>query len=139
MLLKDLLSDVPGVLETRGDAEIQALVTDSREKARNGLFFCISGMRFDAHDFAAQAVENGCVALVVEHFVDSPVAQVRVDNVRRAAAYIAAAFYGHPARKLRMVRVRHKGQNDHHLSDEGHSGKGRVQDRPDRHHREPDR
>ena len=29
MLLKDLLSDVPGVLETRGDAEIQALVTDS--------------------------------------------------------------------------------------------------------------
>ena len=45
MLLKDLLSDVPGVLETRGDAEIQALVTDSREKARNGLFFCISGMR----------------------------------------------------------------------------------------------
>ena len=105
MLLKDLLSDVPGVLETRGDAEIQALVTDSREKARNGLFFCISGMRFDAHDFAAQAVENGCVALVVEHFVDSPVAQVRVDNVRRAAAYIAAAFYGHPARKLRMVGV----------------------------------
>ena len=90
MLLKDLLSDVPGVLETRGDAEIQALVTDSREKARNGLFFCISGMRFDAHDFAAQAVENGCVALVVERFVDSPVAQVRVDNVRRAAAYIAA-------------------------------------------------
>ena len=32
MLLKDLLSDVPGVLETRGDAEIQALVTDSRER-----------------------------------------------------------------------------------------------------------
>lgn len=45
------------------------------------------------------------MALVVEHFVDSPVAQVRVDNVRRAAAYIAAAFYGHPARKLRMVGV----------------------------------
>ena len=80
-------------------------MTDSREKARNGLFFCISGMRFDAHDFAAQAVENGCVALVVEHFVDSPAAQVRVDNVRRATAYIAAAFYGHPARKLRMVGV----------------------------------
>ncbi len=107
MLLKELLSGVPGIVETRGDTavEIGALVTDSREKAEAGLFFCISGMRFDAHDFAAQAVGNGCVALVVERFVDCPVAQVRVDNARRATAYIAAAFYGHPAQKLRMVGV----------------------------------
>ena len=107
MLLKELLCDVPGVLETRGDvsAEIEALVTDSREKSEKGLFFCISGMRFDAHDFAQQAVDNGCVALVVERFVDCPAVQVRVDNARRATAYIAAAFYGHPERSLRMVGV----------------------------------
>lgn len=107
MLLRDLLEGVPGVLETRGDEalDIQALITDSREQAHNGLFFCISGMRFDAHDFAPQAVANGCAALVVERFVDVPAAQVRVENARVAMAYIASAFYGHPSRSLRMVGV----------------------------------
>ena len=62
-------------------------------------------MRFDAHAFAPQAVENGCVALVVEDFVDVPVAQARVENVRSAMAYIASAFYGHPERSLRMLGV----------------------------------
>lgn len=64
MRLKELLNDVPGILETQGDVEVQidTLVTDSRDQVSNGLFFCISGMRFDAHSFAAQAQQNGCVA-----------------------------------------------------------------------------
>ena len=107
MLLKELLVEMPGVLETRGDlnANIASLITNSREKTENGLFFCISGLRFDAHNFAAQAVENGCTALVVERFLDLPAVQVRVENVRSAMAYMASAFYGHPSRKLRMVGV----------------------------------
>lgn len=107
MLLKELLLEIPDVLETRGEMEtpIMGLVTNSREKNEGGLFFCISGLRFDAHDFAPQAVENGCVALIVERFVDLPVAQVKVQNVRSAMAYIASAFYGHPSRQLRMVGV----------------------------------
>ena len=107
MLLEKLLVDVPGVLETRGSMEvpIDALMTNSREKTRNGLFFCISGLRFDAHNFAAQAVENGCTALIVERFVDCQAVQVRVENARSAMAYIAAAFYGHPEKSLRMVGV----------------------------------
>ena len=107
MYLKDLLAELPGVLETRGNMvmEIGALITDSREKNENGLFFCISGMRFDAHDFAGQAAENGCTALVVERFLELELPQVRVENVRSAMAYIAAAFYGHPEREIRMVGV----------------------------------
>ena len=107
MVLKELLAQVPGVLETRGDMDtvIDNLITDSREKTQNGLFFCISGLRFDAHTFAAQACQNGCTALVVERFVDAPAAQVRVQNARSAMAYIASAFYGNPAKNLRMVGV----------------------------------
>ena len=105
MLLEELLREVPGVLETRGDmkVEIGSLITDSREKTENGLFFCISGMRFDAHKFAPQAAQNGCVALIVEQLVDFDIPQARVENVRSAMAHIAAAFYGHPERELRMV------------------------------------
>lgn len=107
MLLKELLLEVPGVLETRGDlhTDIAQLVTNSRDTAKDGLFFCISGLRVDAHDFAPQAVQNGCAALIVERFLDLPVVQVKVENIRSAMAYIASAFYGHPSRSLRMVGV----------------------------------
>lgn len=109
MLLKELLAEVPGILGTRGnmDMEIGALVTDSRikEPVNNGLFFCISGMHFDAHNYADQVAQFGCTALIVERFLESPLAQVKVENVRSAMAYIASAFYGHPSRRLRMVGV----------------------------------
>ncbi|MBR4067640.1 MAG: UDP-N-acetylmuramoyl-L-alanyl-D-glutamate--2,6-diaminopimelate ligase [Clostridia bacterium] len=107
MLLRELLADVPGVLETYGDIDtpIGDLITDSREKNCNGLFFCIPGLRFDAHDYAPQAIENGCTALVVDHLLALPVPQVRVENVRSAMAYMAAAFFGFPARSLRMIGV----------------------------------
>ncbi len=109
MTLKELLAEVPCILGTRGnmDMEIGALVTDSRikEPVDNGLFFCISGMHFDAHNYADQVAQFGCTALIVERFLEIPLAQVKVENVRSAMAYIASAFYGHPSRKLRMVGV----------------------------------
>ena len=108
MQLKELLVEVPGVLETRGDMEspIDELLIDSRQKTKNGLFFCISGVRFDGHAFAAQAVSNGCTALVVSRFVEElDVPQALVENVRSAMAYIAGAFYGHPAREMKLIGV----------------------------------
>ena len=107
MLLKDLLVEVPCIQETNGNmiTEINHLITDSREKTENGLFFCIPGARVDAHNFAPQAVANGCTALVVERLLDLPVPQIRVESVRSAMAYMAAAFYGFPARKLRMIGI----------------------------------
>lgn len=52
-----------------------------------------------------QAEKNGCVAFVVERILDADVPQVKVENVRSAMAYIAAAFYGHPEKEIRMVGV----------------------------------
>lgn len=107
MLLQELLVDIPGVVKTIGNMETQIgnLITDSREKTSNGLFFCIPGIRFDAHAYAPQAVENGCTALVVERVLDIPVPQVLVQNVRSAMAYMAGAFFGYPSRSLRMIGV----------------------------------
>lgn len=107
MLLSEMLVEIPGVLKTVGNTEIPIgdLITDSREQTANGLFFCIPGLRFDAHDYAPQAVANGCTALVVERLLDIPVPQVLVQNVRSAMAYLAGAFFGFPARSLRMIGV----------------------------------
>ena len=53
------------LIEVIGDCEIEALSQDSREKTHKALFFCIKGQRFDSHEFAEMAVQNGCAALVV--------------------------------------------------------------------------
>ncbi len=108
MKLKDLIQNVPCILETRGNmvVEIESLIIDSREKTQNGLFFCIAGARFDGHLFAPQAAQNGCVALVVSQMIENcELPQVRVENVRSAMAYVASAFFGHPARGMRLVGV----------------------------------
>ena len=100
MKLRDLIVDMPYLLDTAGDmdTEIAQITSNSREKVEAGLFFCISGARFDAHNFAPQAVENGCVALVVERFLpEIPVPQVLVSTGRAAMSRMAAAFFGHPA------------------------------------------
>ena len=107
MKLCAMFEKLPYLLETRGNmvTEIGELCSDSRKQVKNGLFFCIPGARFDAHDYAPQAVANGCVALVVDHFVDIDIPQVKVTSVRAAMSRMAAAFYGHPADAMRLVGV----------------------------------
>ena len=107
MKLCAMFDKLPYLLETRGNmvTEIGELCSDSRKKVQNALFFCIPGAKFDAHDYAPQAVANGCVALVVDHFVDVDVPQVKVSCVRAAMSRMAAAFYGHPADEMRLVGV----------------------------------
>ena len=70
------------------------------------MFFCISGANADAHNFAAQAIENGAAALVVTRFLDElDVPQLKVSHDRSAMALMAEAFYGHPAKQLKLVGI----------------------------------
>lgn len=108
MKLLELIKGIPHLMDVRGDmaAEIGQLTGNSRVKTDKGLFFCFKGLRFDAHSFAGQAVENGCVALIVERFLDDiDVPQVRVSNGRSAMAHVAAAYYGHPADRMKLVGI----------------------------------
>jgi UDP-N-acetylmuramoyl-L-alanyl-D-glutamate--2,6-diaminopimelate ligase len=96
----------PGVLEAAGaTVEIGGLAYDSRAVQAGDLFFCVSGFRSDGHEFAAEAVRGGAAALVVERPLDLGVPEVLVPSVREAMAPIAAHFYGHPARELKVVAV----------------------------------
>ena len=107
MKLSDLIRELPYIEETRGnmDVDIREITSSSRDRTEAGLFFCIVGARFDAHDYAYEAVDNGCAALIVEHFVQLPVPQVRVSNGRAAMARIAEAFYGFLSRQMRMIGI----------------------------------
>ena len=104
MKLMELAGHVPG--ETRlvgADVEISSVEIDSRQVGPGALFFCIPGSQMDGHDFAPGAVERGAAALVVERVLPLNVPQLLVESAREALAYIAAAFYGNPARGMRLI------------------------------------
>lgn len=89
------------------DTEITTLVYDSRKVIPGSIFVCISGTVRDAHDFIPDVIERGAVAIVVEKDVTlaENVTYLKVDNSRKALAYLAAAYFGHPARKLKTIGV----------------------------------
>lgn len=90
-----------------GDAavEIGDLAYDSRRVGPGTLFFCAPGERFDRHDFAAEAVGRGAVALVVERELAVGVPQVVVEDARAAMAPLAARFWGDPTAELKVVGI----------------------------------
>jgi UDP-N-acetylmuramoyl-tripeptide--D-alanyl-D-alanine ligase len=49
----------------RGAGQLSRISTDTRAVAPQSCFVALKGERFDAHDFLAQAVQNGAAALVV--------------------------------------------------------------------------
>jgi UDP-N-acetylmuramoyl-L-alanyl-D-glutamate--2,6-diaminopimelate ligase len=84
---------------------ITGLAYDSRTVEPGELFFCVSGFRLDGHEFAPHAVRRGAAALVVERPLGLGVPELLTASARAAMAPIAARFYGHPSRELRLVGV----------------------------------
>jgi UDP-N-acetylmuramoyl-L-alanyl-D-glutamate--2,6-diaminopimelate ligase len=80
-------------------------VHDTRAVADGALFCCVRGARVDGHDLAAAAVQQGAVALLVDHVLPLDVPQLVVDDVRAALGPVAAAFWDHPSRHLTVVGV----------------------------------
>ena len=84
---------------------ITSITHDSRAVQPGALFCCLVGARSDGHDHAAEAVASGAVALLCERPLDLDVAQVVVADARAAMAHAAAAFFGHPSRRMAVVGV----------------------------------
>lgn len=87
--------------------EVTDIVNDSRKVGEGALFFCISGAAFDGHNFAREVVEKGAKVLIVEKEVGKfpGVTIVKVENTRYAMALISAAYYDHPAEKLKVIGI----------------------------------
>ncbi len=91
---------------------ISGLTTDSRIVTSGDLFIAIPGLHMDARKCIPTAVARGAVAVVTESSVEDPIPQtepavpiIPVPNARVATACLYDAWYGHPARRLRLVGV----------------------------------
>lgn len=92
------------------DVEVSAVENDSRRVKPGSLFICIEGANFDGHQYAADVAEKGAKVLVVSKPVEDAVAGkditvIRVENTRYAMAFISAAWFGHPAEKLKVIGI----------------------------------
>ena len=91
------------------EIEIKNVINDNRKIGEGSLFICIKGANFDGHSCALQAAELGAAAIVVESEVELPsdckMPVIRVDSTRYAMAFISAAYFGHPAGKLKTIGI----------------------------------
>ena len=91
--------------DVAADVEVTALAYDNRRVQPGTVFFCVRGFTRDGHDFAADAVARGAVALVVDHPLGLGVPEIVVADVRAAMAPAAARLHGDPTATLRTIGV----------------------------------
>ena len=89
------------------DVPCHGVTHDSRLVQRGWVFVALRGLKADGAEFAAQAIAAGAVAIVAER--DAPPAStvpwIVVSDARRALAWLAAEFFGHPSREMRVVGI----------------------------------
>ncbi|MBN1120506.1 MAG: UDP-N-acetylmuramoyl-L-alanyl-D-glutamate--2,6-diaminopimelate ligase [Anaerolineae bacterium] len=108
--LSELLAAVPNLISSPADdpAVTAPIEEDSRQVKPGGLFVARRGLSTDGHDYIQAAVDNGAAAVIGElspDQVDISIPYVQVREGGEALAYLAAAYYGFPSRRLVMIGV----------------------------------
>ncbi|MCR4672820.1 MAG: UDP-N-acetylmuramoyl-L-alanyl-D-glutamate--2,6-diaminopimelate ligase [Lachnospiraceae bacterium] len=116
MKSSELLKDIPfRMLCGSLDREVTGLCADTRSVSGGDVFICIKGARFDSHSQIARIAEADPALIVVsEEWTGGNGAAVKevsganivaVADTREAKAFIAAAFYGYPSKKLTVIGI----------------------------------
>jgi len=105
--LSSLLTNIPVTVLGDPLVEIRRLCADSRQAQFGDLFACLPGTKVHGHQYLSQVVAAGVTAVLVEDAALAPagVTTIVAPDSREALAYIAAAYYGHPADALTVVGV----------------------------------
>jgi len=102
--LHQLFSLFEVVPQTALDIEVSGVFFDARHVIKDSAFVAISGTKTDGHQYIAQAIENGAIALVVEKSECVPQTfkgfVLTVPNTRQILDILASRFYDYPSQKL---------------------------------------
>ena len=92
------------------DKEIVNIQYDSRKVTNNDIFVCLSGFEVDGHNFANKAIENGARVIICEKDIElvnesNDVTIIKVDEGRKTLATMAANYYDHQTKKIKLIGV----------------------------------
>lgn len=88
--------------------EIAGLTLDSRNVKPSFAYAATRGFNNDGHQFINSAIENGAILIVCEDVpseLKEGVTYVQVKDSRKALGIMAANFYDHPSKELKLVGV----------------------------------
>ena len=86
--------------------QITDVIYDSRKVIQGCLFVCLVGSRTDSHKYAQDAVDKGAAAVVVSEDINiENAAVIKVDDTRKALAFISAEYFDNPADKLTTIGI----------------------------------
>lgn len=108
-LLNDILYRA-GLVEIHGknNTAINNLCIDSRKATKLTCFIAVRGTQSDGHLFIDQAIEKGAVAIICETLpqeLKEGISYVKVSDTKKAVANIAANFYDHPSREIKLIGI----------------------------------
>lgn len=95
--LSDLLAGIANAADKnlKFDPDIRGITDDSRQVSAGSLFVAVPGEACDGHDFIAQAVARGAVAVLAQRAVANADVPVYIaSDIRRALAHVAARWNG---------------------------------------------
>ena len=101
--LRDLLGNAE--IHGAGDVRFCSCTADSQSCQSGDVFVAIAGSKSDGHDFAAEAVAAGAVAVVAERPLNLSVPTFVVSDTRSALARICQHLAGQPSRRLRVIGI----------------------------------
>ena len=107
MRLLQLLAELPDLAGTGlSDADVTSVTADSRQVMPGSVFVALRGGTIDGHSFLGEAAARGAVLLVGEQPQTALGAPYRaVSDARMTLARLAAAWHGHPARRMTVIGV----------------------------------
>lgn len=87
------------------DIEVRDIIYDSRKIAQDTMFVCMVGAVTDGHKYIPDAIEKGASVIVLEKEEEAAqipehITVLKVESARRALAYMSAALFDYPDRKL---------------------------------------
>ena len=88
-----------------GSVTVTGISSDTRSVRPGTIFSCVIGSHVDGHVFATEAISRGASALLVERQLDVDVPQIVVISSRVATGIVAAAVFGRPSDKMRVVGI----------------------------------
>lgn len=113
MTLKELAACADGAkivcgkqnMQRSENLEVTGLCADTRLIKKGDGYFCLTGGKQDSHIFAPDACEKGAAFLVCERELEVSIPQIVVPDTRLAMSLMAAAFFGYPAQKLKLIGI----------------------------------